>query len=791
MDDRSRRYHGRLRSRRTGRRGLALPALAFLTLAAASGCERSRDEADPSESAVAEAAADEWLARRAALEATVWADEKLAEEYERSILAFWDALLDASRSGNPERHAEVFREIPLREIRVGRPRTLETLDHGIEHREFAEPFRQLSPDAWRELVANLSDRGWRFVQSDWHHLRFDPPAADQPARSRITCAIHLEDPEHGRRLAAKGHVDVEWSAERDARGLFTPDRIDTAGLQTFEREGPAPFARVWAFRSPRRDDPYAGVHPVLLHDLDEDGLIDLVLLRSARVVWNRGEGRFEDEPLFADPPLFTEAGVIADLDGDGHSDLLASRARGDLVMHRGTASGRFDPSPLVTSFDPPLRAPSAISVGDVDGDGDLDAWLAQYKPAYEGGQMPHPFYDANDGHPSYLLVNDGSGGFSQATEEAGLAAKRFRRTYAAALVDLDDDGDLDLLVVSDYSGIDLYRNDGRGRFTDANDSLDADRHLFGMSSSFGDFDLDGDLDFFVAGMSSTTARRLEALGLAREDRPDVTKMRMRMAWGNRMYLADGGRWKEPAFAAEIARTGWTWGTTALDFDNDGDADLFAANGHVSGESTADYCATFWIHDIYDGGSEPDPTLESLFSEVGRDLRAGIASWDGFQKNALLMNGSGKGFVDVAWPLGVADEFDARSAVSADFDRDGRLDLAVAEDHDGRGETLHVYLNRVETGNDWIGVELHEDGNGVSPVGAAVSVRTPTRTQRARVMTGETLMGQHATVVHFGLGPSEPVETLEVRWPDGRTLVVPEPAAGRYHRVSAPERAAVP
>ena len=188
----------------------------------------------------------------------------------------------------------------------------------------------------------------------------------------------------------------------------------------------------------------------------------------------------------------------------------------------------------------------------MDGDGDLDVWLAQYKPPYVSGQMPTPYYDANDGYPAYLLLNDGAGGFSPATEAAGLAEKRFRRTYASSFVDLDGDDDLDLLVVSDFAGVDLYHNDGSGHFVDANETLRANRHLFGMSAAFGDYDLDGRLDFFVAGMASTTAQRLEALGLGRGDRPEMQEMRMSMAFGNRMFLAEDGGWREPEFRDEVA-----------------------------------------------------------------------------------------------------------------------------------------------------------------------------------------------------------------------------------------------
>jgi hypothetical protein len=483
----------------------------------------------------------------------------------------------------------------------------------------------------------------------------------------------------------------------------------------------------------------------------------------------------------------TEAGVIADMNGDSHADLLSARARGDLVLYLGDETGRFSSAPQpLPPFDPPLRAPSVLTVGDVDGDGDLDVWLAQYKRPYEEGQMPSPYYDANDGYPAYLLLNDGSGAFETATEAAGLLAKRFRRTYASSFVDLDDDGDLDLLVVSDFSGVDLYHNDGRGNFVDANDTLRSDRHLFGMSSSFADFDMDGRLDFFVAGMASTTARRLESLGIGRDDRPEMQEMRMRMALGNRMYLATDEGWQQPEFYEEVARTGWTWGTTAFDFDNDGDPDIFAANGNESGESTKDYCTNFWTHDIFDGESEPDSSLSALLDEVGGDLNVGLESWDGYQKNNLLMNRSGKSFVNIAFLFGLADEFDSRSAVSGDLDLDGRVDLVVVENSRGGGQKLHIYRNQLETDHHWIGIQLREEGGGISPVGAAVTVRTAERIHVGRVMTGETLMGQHSTTLHFGLADSTEVESIEVEWIGGMKRVIFNPEIDRYHQVRARE-----
>jgi hypothetical protein len=118
--------------------------------------------------------------------------------------------------------------------------------------------------------------------------------------------------------------------------------------------------------------------------------------------------------------------------------------------------------------------------------------------------------------PAYLLRNDAAAGFTDVTDESGLAAKRWRRTYSASFVDVDGDGDLDLVNVSDFAGVDVFLNDGRGRFTDATMDLGDTRHLFGMAHALADLNGDGQVDLFAIGMDSPTAARMNALGC----RPD-------------------------------------------------------------------------------------------------------------------------------------------------------------------------------------------------------------------------------------------------------------------------------
>ncbi|MCA9538347.1 MAG: VCBS repeat-containing protein, partial [Myxococcales bacterium] len=143
------------------------------------------------------------------------------------------------------------------------------------------------------------------------------------------------------------------------------------------------------------------------------------------------------------------------------------------------------------------------------------------------------------------------------------------------------------LTVNDFAGVELHRNDGHGHFTRAADAFD-NPTLFGMSHALGDFNGDGRLDVFATGMNSTTVRRLNALDLQRPDRAEQTRWRTEMTFGNRLYLGQpNGRFAMAPEAEQVAAAGWAWGVAAFDPENDGDLDLFVANGFISGRTAQD------------------------------------------------------------------------------------------------------------------------------------------------------------------------------------------------------------
>jgi hypothetical protein len=314
-----------------------------------------------------------------------------------------------------------------------------------------------------------------------------------------------------------------------------------------------------------------------------------------------------------------------------------------------------------------------------------------------------------------------------------------------------------------------------------------ERASFGMSWTMGDYDLDGKQDLYVVGMSSTTARRLEQLELGRDEFEKHQAMRMKMAYGNRLYLGgEGGKLAQADFADQVARTGWSWGSTSFDYDLDGDLDLYVGNGFLSRKSARDYCTTFWRHDIYTGDSKTDPELDAFFKdEFQRAITEGV-SWNGFEHNKLFRNtaidaaGAKPGFVEVGWPRGAALEEDSRAVISDDLDLDGRPDLVVALSRARAGEVsgesleerVVVLRNTLVDEPRYITVRL---GTGRATVGAVVEIRTSARTHLRKRVLGDSLQSQHAPAWTIGLAADETVEEVTVTWPDGTRKKLHKPS----------------
>ena len=294
---------------------------------------------------------------------------------------------------------------------------------------------------------------------------------------------------------------------------------------------------------------------VNLVDIDDDGDLDLYLAegtdsiagRPDRVLVNDGTGHFTDETALRLPAPNNKNSTIADfgdVDGDGDLDALVANVLGeDLLLNDGT--GHFTlansqiPPPIVV---PPLNKfdiSADVRLADVDGDGDLDALVANENPFNPS---------ATGGDQNRLWINNGSGVFTDGT--AARLPARTDQTGAIVPGDLDDDGDLDLVVLNRGQDFVLV-NDGTGHFADQTASRFPTTADSSRGGSLADLDGDDDLDLLVANS------RNEAVAYYTND-------------GHGVFTArDFGH--VPGTGETIA------GLRVVDLDDDGDLDVYLAN----------------------------------------------------------------------------------------------------------------------------------------------------------------------------------------------------------------------
>ena len=498
-------------------------------------------------------------------------------------------------------------------------------------------------------------------------------------------------------------------------------------------------------------------------DADGDGFPDLFATTSAdgaasALYRNRGDGTFEDvaeraglDDLNVPGRLACMGSVWADWDDDGDQDVLVygwgyprlMRNEGDLHFVDATEGSGCE-----------VRMNSnAATWFDYDRDGHLDLFVAGYfaeehdlRDLETTRIMQDSFEFSYNGGLNRLFRGLGGGRFEDLSEAVGLTGTRW--TYAVLAADFDRDGWPDLYVANDYGSEELFLNRGGERFEAATDVGLEGESKSGMCVALGDVENRGLPSVFVTNISE----------------------RGYLFQGNNLrvsLLGEGGPMLQLARGA-VADCGWAWGAQFGDLDNDGFQDLVVANGFVSASRERDYWYQMSKISLATGDVVADAALWPEF---------GDRSLSGYQRTRVLRNSAtGRArFFEVGREVGVDDVFDGRAVATADLDRDGRLDVVIAN-QDG---PLLVYRNESEGSGHWLSFDLRGAPGNRGAVGAEVEVSFGEGHRQLQTLTAACgFASQNERLLHFGLG-SEPGDvTATVRWPSGRTTELVGPSLDR-------------
>ena len=462
-------------------------------------------------------------------------------------------------------------------------------------------------------------------------------------------------------------------------------------------------------------------------DYDGDGFVDLYVAVGSRgpnrLLRNDRKGSFVRAEVQAGVALTgsrLSGPTFADVDGDGWLDIFTGVIGGGTRLLMGSADGSFRDASAASGI--VVNAPLAISsaFGDGDADGDLDLLVAQWIGNTRPGESLNHYW-ANDGRGRFQPKGDTAGLVIRSQLQRGF---QWYWTFTPNFADINDDGVVDVLFASDFGTSQVFLAEEPGRFVDATTPVISDEN--GMGAAIGDYDNDGDLDWFVSSITDPSGVPHAEWG----------------ASGNRLYRNRGdGTFEDVTDEAGVRQGYWGWAACFADFDNDGDLDLFHVNGRY--------------------GLEPDAYPKF------------------FGKPSLLYRNDGGRFVEVAQPAGVGDPDEGRGASCFDYDRDGDVDIFVAN----VGQSPRLYRNDTADAGGFLNIKLLGCHPNSEAIGARVSIETATLgAQMRELRAGSNYISQDPAEAHFGLGADEHVRSIAIRWPRSGVTHFGETAADQWLRI---------
>jgi hypothetical protein len=494
---------------------------------------------------------------------------------------------------------------------------------------------------------------------------------------------------------------------------------------------------------------------VAIIDYDRDGWPDIYFTNApgidmelagnqarSALFRNNHDGTFTDVTAKAGVgyPCWAMGASVGDYDNDGWPDLLVT-CFGGVVLYRNHHDGTFRNVTAEAGLSSDTGWATGAAFGDYDGDGWVDLFVAHYvdlnlKDLPEFGSKPTCQYHGIavqcgprglKGSPDALYHNNGNGTFTDVAKAAGVSDAQKFFGLTALWSDFDRDGHLDLFVANDGEPNYLYRNDGKGHFTDV--ALDAGvavnldgSEQANMGVAMGDYEHKGRFSLAITHFSE------EYAALYRNNGPF-----------NFTDVSD---------SSGIARSTTPyvgWGDAFFDFDNDGWPDLIIANGHVY------------------------PQVDT--KDIGTKYR---------EPKLLFLNRHDGTFQDISKLTGPALQSPqvSRGLAVADLFNDGRLEIVI-ENLEGAPVIL-----RPEGGlrNHWIGFQLEAAKGDRLALNARVRVTAGELVQEDEIRSGGSYLSQNDLRLHFGLADHTKIDKLEIFWPSGKVETLHNLDADRSYRL---------
>lgn len=508
-------------------------------------------------------------------------------------------------------------------------------------------------------------------------------------------------------------------------------------------------------------------------DYDNDGFDDLYICQPSglpnRLYHNRGDGTFEDLTEAAGVGVLdnTPCALFADVRNNGYQDLVVVTANGPLLfLNQG--NGKFSLKTDAFRFaQPPQGTFTGAAFGDYDRDGRLDIYfcLYSYYKGLEQYHFPLPYFDARNGPPNFLFHNEGDATFKDVTAATGLNQNNDRFSFDCTWCDYDNDGWPDLYVVNDFGRKNLYHNRRDGTFTDMAEEVGVVDVGPGMSSCWFDYDNDLNFDLYVSDMWETSGMRLTSqMSFLERMPPEVRAQFRHHAKGNSLFRNLGnGRFEDRSAAAGIEQAGWSWSCHAWDFAHEGRSHLYIANGMISGPTRDDLESFFWQHVVAQSPPDAHPTVpyELGWNAINELIRSD-GTWAGYLRNVFFFNNGDGTFSDISGAVGLDFQDDSRAFALADFDHDGRLEIAAKN---RSGPQLRILRCEARDLGNALAFRLRGTKSNRDAVGAVVILSTTQGRQIKMLQAGTGFPSQHSKDIFFGIGKAVSA-SAEIRWPNG-------------------------